>query len=72
MRIQIWLAIAIALVLIGLIIFAAVMASYGWDFTKLSTLKYETNTYPISDAFSSISINTDTADILFATANDEK
>lgn len=72
MRIQIWLAIAIALVLIGLIIFAAVMAAYGWDFTKLSTLKYETNTYPINDAFSSISINTDTADILFTPANDEK
>jgi len=67
---KIWLVIATSLVVIGLIVFGAVMTAYHWDFTKLGTGKYETNTYEISEGFSSISMNTDTADILFAVSDD--
>lgn len=67
-----WLITAAFLVLIGCVLFAGVMTVLGWDFTKLSTTKYETNTYEVSEAFDSISIHTDTADIVFALSDDGK
>lgn len=63
---KVWLVIATSLVLIGGILFAGVMSTLGWDFIELSTVKYKTNTYEINKAFDSVSINTDTADIVFA------
>lgn len=69
---KIWLIIAASLVAIGLIAFVATMAVNGWDFTKLGTGKYETNTYEITEEFRNISIKTDTADIAFAPSDDGK
>lgn len=68
---KIWLIIAAALVVIGLILFATIMSVYHWDFSKLSTEKYETNTYEISEEFGEIKINTDTADVFFAASEDD-
>lgn len=65
-----WLVTAAFLVVIGLAVIAAVSA-YHWEFTDLSTEKYETNTYEIREEFQSITIHTDTADILFAASDDE-
>ena len=62
---KIWLIIASSLTLLGIIIFGGVMSIMKWDFTKLSTNKYETNIFNISDDFSSISLESDTADIRF-------
>lgn len=67
-----WLMTAAVMVVLGLILFAAVMTAYQWDFTKLSTVTYETNTYEISEEFHSISVNTDTADLVFAASPDER
>ncbi|MBR2989031.1 MAG: DUF4097 family beta strand repeat protein [Clostridia bacterium] len=69
---KIWLAIASSLVVIGLGAFVVVMSMNDWDFTKISTVKFETNTYEVGEEFSSISINTDTANIEFAPSTDEK
>ena len=69
---KVWLIIAAFLVLLGCILFAGVMTTLKWDFTELATVKYETNTHEISEAFDSISLNTDTADIAFALSNDGK
>ena len=41
------------------------MTMLKWDFTKLSTVKYETNHYEINEGFENISIITDTADVVF-------
>lgn len=71
-KIKIWLLIAISLVLIGCILFVGVMSMLEWDFTKLSTTKYETNTYEVSDAFDGISIDTTTADIVFVLSDNGK
>lgn len=68
---KIWLVIAAILVIAGLIAFTSAMMTYSWDFTKLTTEKYETNTYEIKEAVSSISMNTDTADILFVSTDDK-
>ena len=71
-RTKVWLIIAASLVLIGCVLFAGVMTTLRWDFTKLSTVKYETNTYEVSNAFEGISIDTDTADIEFALSDNGK
>lgn len=70
--VKIWLIIGTVLILLGLILFTVIMALYHWDFSKLSTVKYETNTYPVEEAFTDISINTDTADILFKVTEDNE
>lgn len=69
-RTRVWLIIAASLILIGGALFSGVMATLDWDFTKLATVKYETNTYEISEAFDNISMNTDTADIVFMPSDD--
>ena len=71
-RTKVWLIIAASLVSIGGILFAGVMTTLRWDFMELATVKYETNTYEISEAFDGISMNTDTADIVFAFSDDGK
>ena len=68
---KIWLITAISLILIGCIIIGYVMTELKWDFSKLSTVKFETNTYEANEEFSSISLNTDTADIIFMTSEDD-
>ncbi len=62
---KIWLIVAASLVLVGSIIFAGVMTVFKWDFLKLDTRKFETNTHEIAEKFDNISINTKTADIHF-------
>ena len=42
---KIWLIVAAALVLVGGGLFVVTMTMIGWDFSKLSTVKYETNKY---------------------------
>lgn len=68
---KIWLIIATALVLIGCILFWGVMKMCKWDFTKLSTVKYETATYEFSEEIKNLSVLTDTADIVFLPSENE-
>lgn len=69
---KVWIIAAVAFIVIGLILFTVVMSSYHWDFSKLSTVKYETVTHEISEAFHSISIQTDTAHLSFAVSDGEE
>ena len=66
----IWLIAATSLVLVGSIIFAGVMTMLKWNFRKLSTDQYETNTYNITDAFTNLSMDVTTADVVFAPSAD--
>lgn len=67
-----WFIIAVFLVLLGCMIGAGALSKMGWDFTNLSTTKYQTSTYDIPDAFHGISMKTDSADITFVLSNDGK
>lgn len=69
---KVWLAIAGSLVLIGCILFAVVLSVLNWDFTKLSTVRFQTSTYEIDEAFSDISLTSEAADIVFALSDDGK
>lgn len=67
-----WLIVAAFLVLIGSSLFVGVMMALDWNFGKLSTDKYETNSYEIDEPYINISIVTNTADILFLPAENGK
>ena len=69
-KIKLWLITATSFIVAGAIMFVVGMTLNGWDFTKLSTVKYETNAYNIEDGFKSISIETYTSDIKFVLSND--
>lgn len=66
----IWLLVAAALIVLGVILFALAMHTNHWDFFRLNTDQYETNTYLPGEAFHSIFIETDTADLLFVPSED--
>ena len=67
---KIWVSVALALMLVGGIIFVVAMSAIGWDFNRLSTTKYETNRFAIEDSFQAISVDIDTADIRFVASED--
>lgn len=69
---KIWLIIAASLILVGAIIFTGVMLVLKWDFKKLSSDKFETKSYEISETFKNISVLTDTADIDFVITEKEE
>ena len=69
---KLWLLIAAALTVLGSLLFVGVMTAYGWDFTKLSTVTYETVTHDIEAEFHSASIETETADIRLLPSEDGK
>lgn len=62
---RVWLIIAVVFVLCGGLTFAVAMQKLDWNFYELSTSKYETNTYKITENFENILLSTDTADIAF-------
>ena len=67
---KIWFIVAAFLVIIGCVMFGGVMMKLKWDFSKLSTSKYVTNTYEIEEEFQKICVQADTADITFRKAED--
>lgn len=69
-RTKVWLIAAVSLVLVGGILFTGVMTMLKWNFRKLSTDQYETNTHNITDAFTNISVDVTTADVVFAPSVD--
>lgn len=62
--------VAAALILTGAFLFGAAMTALDWDFTQLSTTKYETNEYTFNEEFEHLNIVTDTADVVLVPAED--
>ncbi|MBR5514959.1 MAG: DUF4097 family beta strand repeat protein [Clostridia bacterium] len=60
---KLWLIVATVLVLTGIVVFGGMMTMLKWDFGKLSTVKYETNTYEFTEEIKDISVLTNTADV---------
>lgn len=65
-----WLIIAAVLLAAGLFIFLGAMAALNFDFWKLNLMKFETNTYELSEDFEEIAIDVDTTEIEFARSDD--
>ncbi len=66
------LFVAVLLIIVGGIIFGGVMSMLNWDFTKLSTVRYETNSYEISEEYRDIQIETKEALIDLVPSDDSK
>lgn len=60
---RICMIMALSFIVVGGMIFMGVMQKLKWDFTKLSTVKYETNEYEIQEEYDNISILTNTGDV---------
>lgn len=60
-----WLIAAIILIITGAVIFTGAFAALGFDFEKISTAKYEENTYAPGGDFDKISIVGQISDISF-------
>ncbi len=69
---QKWFVTAASLIVIGSILFVAALAAIGFDFTKLSTQKLQTNTYELQDVFDKISIRVETANVTLIPADTGK
>ena len=67
-----WLIAAAVLVIVGIIVCGVAMAKVNWNINELSNVKYETNTFEISEDFRNISIRSSTEDIKFVPAEDGK
>ena len=63
-RTAIWMIVGGTLILLGCMIFLGVMTMYKWDFSKLSTVKYESNEHTVTEPYRGISIRTVSADIV--------
>ena len=66
-----WYTIATIFAAVGLVMFVVVMSINKWEFTKLSTVEYENNLHELTEDFSNIKIDTDTADIVFEKSEDD-
>ena len=64
-RTRLWLIIAASLLLTGSIMVGVVMTMLNWDFSKLTTYSYVTNQHTPEGTFTNISVEADTADIVF-------
>ena len=63
-RTKIWFLIGACLIAAGCILLGSTIRNHTWE--DLSTVKYETNEHILEQPFQNISIDTNTADILFA------
>ncbi len=69
---KISIIVATSFVLAGMILFTSVMTILGWDFKKLETAEFETSTYEIGEKFSSISIDSDTTDVVLVPSDNQE
>ena len=68
---KIWLIVAICLTIFGGIVLACSIVAVKGDFTKLSTVEYETNEHTIETPFENISIISDTADVVIVASDSQ-
>lgn len=64
------LIIALSLILTGATIFLGALYMLKFDFSRFTTVKYETNTHEVGDSFESISVESNTSDIIFVPSED--
>lgn len=69
---KVWLIVAGALIALGIIVFGTAFMAIGGDMLGFATNKYETNTYKITDEFTGIRIDADTANIKIVTSESEE
>ncbi len=67
---KVWLIIAAVFVVAGAVLFGVVMSAAQWNLSALRSTENRTETHRITEAFNSISMETNTADIRFVPSED--
>ena len=67
-----WLITALVLIIVGIAGFTGVMMKLNWNFTALSTTRYETDTTIVDTDYKNISVKADTASVEFVLSSDSK
>ncbi len=67
-----WLIAAVSLIIIGNLIFCGAMSIMGWNFSKLSTVRFDDNEYEFNEEVQDIKINTNLANIQFLPSSNSK
>ncbi|MBE6634304.1 MAG: DUF4097 domain-containing protein [Ruminococcaceae bacterium] len=65
-----WIIFATVLIVVGIAVTGYALAACGFDFSRLSTVRYETATVSVTEDFHSISINANTSDIRILPSED--
>jgi len=66
------LLLASVLVVAGIVLFLVGACGFNFDMTQLSVGSHETNTYELQESFRNISVDVDTADVIFVRSQDGK
>ena len=66
-----WIIAAVVLLVTGMLLCGVSYAALGFDFGKLSTTEYVTNTYDVKENFQNIDIKADTEKITFIRSEDD-
>lgn len=61
---------AAVLTAVGLAIFIGVLCAVGFDASKISSVRYETNTYPVGEVFTDLEIRTTETDVVLKPSAD--
>ena len=69
---KIWLIIAACLTVLGILIGIGALAMTHWDFSGFSNVELTTITHEVKGSFDNISIDVETADVVFKPADDGK
>ena len=67
-----WLITALVLIIVGIAGFTGVMMKLNWNFTALSTTRYETDTTIVDTDYKNISVKTDAASVEFVLSSESK
>lgn len=67
---KLWLIVANALIVVGLLLLASVLTACQWEVSDLENGNFVTNIYEIHEDFSNLSVNIDTADIILVQSED--
>ena len=66
------IVLGIVMVVLGIALIAGILAAVGFDFKALGNAKPVTNEYKLKDKFSNISIETETADVVFVKSGESQ
>lgn len=67
---KITIIVAVSLVIVGLLISFVAIAALDYDFTRMNTINFVTNTYSVDEDFTDISVNGAECDIRILSSND--
>ncbi len=67
-----WIITAVALVIVGAIVCFGTAAAVHFDFEKLDSVQYETNTYAVKESFRGIAVTASEEKVFFKPAEDGK